>query len=90
MPDRHTTAMDLGNGPNMFTSELGETKFGGHAERYDATTIQFHRDSEHTVCENHFDLEMQIMHNAFPQDEENADALNVAVISILFSENKRV
>lgn len=70
-----------------FSSKYGAEKFHGSAQ-WRATSLQFHRKSEHVVSSVQFDLEMQIHHvpaSSSPNLGANRDRnLTGSVISIFF------
>ena len=49
-------------------SNLAETAIGGKSKRFQPTHIVLRSPSEHTVNGKHYDVEMQVYHNAETKD----------------------
>ena len=63
--------LDPIHGSSSFSSKLGENVFKGPA-RWDGLTFHFHSDSEHTINDKRFDLELQVYHTIpFAKNEDD-------------------
>ena len=80
-----TTNVQLTNGPNSFSSNVGDDYMGIHTPNWDAERIEFHAGSEHTINGKRFDLEMNTIFKADPFDQ--GELINAASVGILFSVN---
>ena len=69
---------------NYFQSGIGRDYIGAATDKFSAVQFHFHTPSEHTVNEQHYDLEMHTVHVA----EEVGDGnIGYAAVGIMFDVN---